>query len=478
MADKAVLEYGAGSEPAASRQPSPSVSPERAVGEGDGWLTLLCLTLLGYALFGKGWAYVGVPPFFIGELVLVCGVVWGFRFGRWSGIGDLPAFWFLMLLVAWGLLRIVPDFPRYGVESLRDAVIWGYCAFALLVFGALRARPALLTALLHRYRQFSQIFLGSIALIWILVRIYPRPAIPNWPWADVPMLHPKGGDVLVHSAGTLAFWVAGFGGPVGTLRVLMLAFTVVLVGTYDRSGLLSFLAVFTVCFFLRANDRSLWRLVGMGICGLLLLAVTNFRVPMPGREREISSTQFVSNLASLVGVSHTGDLDDTKQWRLEWWRDVLRYTLEGKYFWTGKGFGVNLADDDGYQVEEDGSLRNPHSGHLTMLARGGVPGLMLWLLVQLSWAGSMFRGYVRSRSAGHGRWAGLFLFLLAYWLAFMVNASFDVFLEGPMGGIWFWTLFGVGLAALCLYRSNPEVLEELPVECPPSAQPLPAGGEP
>ena len=53
----------------------------------------------------------------------------------------------------------------------------------------------------------------------------------------------------------------------------------------------------------------------------------------------------------------------------------------------------------------------------------------------------------------------MFLFLLAYWLAFMINTAFDVFLEGPMGGIWFWTIYGVGLAALWLYRHDPAALD-------------------
>jgi hypothetical protein len=48
---------------------------------------------------------------------------------------------------------------------------------------------------------------------------------------------------------------------------------------------------------------------------------------------------------------------------------------------------------------------------------------------------------------------------LSYWLAFMINVSFDVVLEGPHGGIWFWTVYGVGLAALWLYRYCPMVLD-------------------
>jgi hypothetical protein len=242
------------------------------------------------------------------------------------------------------------------------------------------------------------------------------------------------------------------------VRLGLLGVCVIMVGTFDRAGLLAFLAVFLLCLVLNPHNRVLWRLTAMGACALLLVAVSGVRIQMPGREREISFAQVVANLGSVGGYSRTGDLDDTKQWRLEWWRDIYRYTVQGSYFWNGKGFGVNLADEDDYQVQEDGSLRAPHSAHMTMLARGGVPGLILWLLVHLSWGGALAGAYLRSRRAGDERWAGLFLFLLAYGMAFLINTSFDVYLEGPMGGIWYWTVYGVGLAALWTYARQPRAL--------------------
>jgi hypothetical protein len=33
-----------------------------------------------------------------------------------------------------------------------------------------------------------------------------------------------------------------------------------------------------------------------------------------------------------------------------------------------------------------------------------------------------------------------------------------VVIEGPMGGIWFWSIMGIGLAALYIQRERPEVL--------------------
>lgn len=86
--------------------------------------------------------------------------------------------------------------------------------------------------------------------------------------------------------------------------------------------------------------------------------------------------------------------------------------------------------------------------------------MTLWLLVQLTWAAGMLAGHLRSRARGEKRWVGIFLFLLAYWAAFLVNATFDVFLEGPMGGVWFWTVYGVGLGAMWIYQRYPEIIED------------------
>jgi hypothetical protein len=441
-----------------SAPPCASDRPPKTAARAGLWLSVLGLTLLGYALAGKGWAYVGYPPLFIGEVVLFAGAVVFLLSGQWVRVVQAPAVWLLLILAAWGLLQTMPYLSRYGADALRDAVLWGYGAFAILVFGAILAQPARLAVLLGWYRRFPAIFLTVIPLTWTCIRIYPRPELPRWPWADVPVIDTKGGDIMVHVAGILAFWVSGFAGQIRTRWVLLLAACVILVGAYDRAGLLSFLTVFALCLFLKPRQRMLWQMIGIGVCGLLLLAVTGFQVKIPGREREVSFDQLVANLTSTISATKAGDLDETKEWRLEWWGDVYRYTVQGKYFWTGKGFGINLADDDGYQVEEDNALRNPHNGHLAMLARAGVPGFALWVLVQLTWAGALVTAYVRSRRCGDQQWSALFLFLLGYWVAFVVNASFDVYLEGPMGGIWFWTVYGVGLAAVWVYRHNPTSL--------------------
>ena len=38
--------------------------------------------------------------------------------------------------------------------------------------------------------------------------------------------------------------------------------------------------------------------------------------------------------------------------------------------------------------------------------------------------------------------------VFVYWLAALVNAAFDVYLEGPMGGIRYWSMIGLGIAVV------------------------------
>lgn len=158
---------------------------------------------------------------------------------------------------------------------------------------------------------------------------------------------------------------------------------------------------------------------------------------------------------------------------MQWWGEIIRYTVHGPYFWTGKGFGVNLANDDGFQVEEEESLRSPHNGHLTILARAGVPGLVLWMSIQFTWALSIVTSYTRAVRREERQWSGVFAFLLVYWLAFLTNATFDVYLEGPMGGIWYWSVMGLGIGAVKVFENSPRVIDQY--ENPSGTQLLSAG---
>jgi hypothetical protein len=60
----------------------------------------------------------------------------------------------------------------------------------------------------------------------------------------------------------------------------------------------------------------------------------------------------------------------------------------------------------------------------------------------------MFNAQRRAVESGSRFWGGLNLWILASWVATFTDLSFDVYLEGPQGGVWFWSVIGLGIAAL------------------------------
>ena len=447
-----------------ARAPSGGTASLRAPGRVgvDRYLRFLSLVLGGYALNGRGFAYIGVSPLFIGELALSLGLITLWRSRGWVRLLSMPQAVALVPLAAWGAVRTVPYLSTYGATALRDAAIWGYGAYSWIVAGLLVADPSRLSRLIGRYRQLSRYLLLGLPVVAV-VYFGLGPMLPRWPGpgaeSGVPMVFLKGADAMIHFAGILAFWVAGFGGRVGWAWLLLMSVDVALLGVIDRAGLLAFGAVMGLCLILWPRSRVPWRLLGLMGVAALALWIVDIRVELPGgKGRQISFDQILTNFASMTGDIGNDGLDSTKTWRLEWWGDIVGYTFQGRYFWTGKGFGINLANDDGFQVLSDSSLRSPHNAHMTFLARTGVPGLALWALAQGLWGAGIFRAFLQSRRAGDRDWLGLFLFLGAFWSACLINASFDVYLEGPVGGIWFWSIHGAGLAALWIHRHCPEAI--------------------
>lgn len=437
------------------------------------WLTVACLVLLAYALMGKGAGYIGLPPIFIGEALLAAGILSLLAFGAITPTRVPAILWCVLLFDVWGLARTVPYISAYGVDTLRDAVLWGYSAFAFLWFFYILDDPRRLIILLRNYQRFAILALVGMAAFWT-IRFLLADQTPQWPWADVPIIELKPGDIMVHLAGILAFWVscptssaAGVFSTVGLFRQSLLGISAGIMGAYERAAMFAFGAVFCLCWAFRPGHRILVRLAVMAGLGLAALGISGIVTEVPvadsSKIREISFQQFASNITGVFHATDVGDLDDTKEWRLNWWGEIIGYTLKrenGDYFWQGKGFGVNLADDDGFQVMPDHSLRSPHNANMAILARTGVPGLALWIIMQLGWACAIVSALFESLRSGDKQWAGFFLFIFAYWLACIINSSFDVFLEGPMGGIWFWTIFGVGLAARHIWKRYPDLLRD------------------
>jgi O-antigen ligase/polysaccharide polymerase Wzy-like membrane protein len=423
----------------------------------DGYLALLAIVLLGYALMGKGFAYLGVPPLFVGEIALLTGAVVFLRTGALvASLATLPSL-MLVAMMVWVLARTIPFVSVYGFDSLRDSTVVMYGCFALIVIGLLLEDARRIDTVLRYYNTLPA-SLPAI-LVGFCLTLYWGEYIPSL-YGSMPIMEITTSAVGTHLVGTMVFVLIGY------RKVSLLWFSVwltalAIVAATNRGATLSVLGplVFAMLMLGRLRLLATAMLAVVGIFVVLLTVESSFtqdNVAKPLSTRVVSAHQIIRNAESVLGDSGDQNVEGTKRWRLNWWEIIINDTIYGPNFWTGRGFGLNLADADGHQAGPVGSAptRSPHNVNMTMLARAGVPGLVLWLLLLISWGGMMLRAMLVARARGHKQWADLFLFVICYVISILINAFVDVTLEGPMQGIWFWCLFGFGIGSAMVYRAQ------------------------
>lgn len=417
------------------------------------WWRLLVSLLLGYLFFSKGFATLGFFPVYIGEVMMGIGILTLLLspfistikvrirpFLHWE-IGVL------VLFLIWQLAQTIPYFRIYEFNTLRDAMLYGYAAFAFLIMLMTPKKDVQ-----HLFDLFGRLL--PIMLLWypVLFIMSRTNAVPFvFPGAPNPIIFTKGSDLGVHIAGAGAYLLLQLyrGNNPRWLTWATWALwsaNVVLIGAMGRGVMVAAAGSAAIVVLLHPLRSHWYRPLLLGtlvICVLILTGLYSTLKIDIGANRVVSTEQLVDNVVSIFGEgdNDAGGLEGTKQWRLLWWNTIVEYTVHGHYFWTGKGYGINLADSDGFQVTADSSLRSPHNAHMTILARSGVPGFVLWAVFLGGLALRLALIAVRyDHDPTRARYA---LWLLAYLVAFGIIGGLDVFLESPMGGIWFWALIGL-----------------------------------
>ena len=435
------------------------------------WAYLASL-LLGYQFLGKGFAYVGVEPLYVAELGLALAGLTSVVMLLRNKLQDLnrflrPEILLLTLFVAWQAARTLPYVASYGVDALRDAVLWGYAAFALFIL--LLVPRHSVERIFGLYGKVLPIYLAWLPIAWAL---HKGDLIDfTFPGAPVPLLYLKAGDTGVHLAGAAAFMLLRpdllpqrFPNAMLWCCWGLWGLDWVAYGTINRGGMLS--ALLGMALIVLWLPKTRWyRPLLLAIVLIGLLSATEFKAPFSKDDTAVA-TQLTENARSIFGEGSGENLEGTETWRLQWWEQIVEYTLRGDYFWTGKGYGINLAEDDGFSItskeEDQTALRSPHNASMTILARSGAPGLALWALFLTSFGLLLIREASSGRGGEVSRRQRITLCLLAYWVAFLCNSSFDVFLEGPMGGVWFWSLIGMTLVYLPRGRESSRAPRAIP----------------
>mgnify|MGYP000710264845 FL=1 len=344
----------------------------------------------------------------------------------------------ILLFLAISFIYILRGFTKYDIiDLIRDSFIFQYGWFVFILFLFKEKLEIIWETLFFIYK-----WLPFVALLNFILQYFVPFFETVAPFGGIPILLYKNGDMGVQLLISTLLLLYSFENKTLKWRVLLslvIALDFLILASYSRSGIVAFLASM-LCFIYFNKDIQLQSRVRLLIkyLPIILLVVTpiyiNIKVTENFQGRAVGLEQIKNNFSSIVGGTTDATSENNVVWRLVWWAKIIDYSLSFPNFFIGKGLGMNLATDDDI-ITLDDSLRSPHNFHLNIMSRFGVLIFMIWtyFLIQL------LRPLFKKQLQGKRLLIGCIL------LAFLLNASFDVFLEGPMGAFPFWTWLGLYL---------------------------------
>jgi len=344
----------------------------------------------------------------------------------------------VLFFIVISFVYIIRGFTKYDIiDLIRDSFIFQYGWFVFILFLFKEKLEIIWETLFFIYK-----WLPFVALLNFILQYFVPFFETVAPFGGIPILLYKNGDMGVQLLISTLLLLYSFENKTLKWRVLLslvIALDFLILASYSRSGIVAFLASM-LCFIYFNKDIQLQSRVRLLIkyLPIILLIVTpiyiNIKVTENFQGRAVGLEQIKNNFSSIVGGTTDATSENNVVWRLVWWAKIIDYSLSSPNFFIGKGLGMNLATDDDI-ITLDDSLRSPHNFHLNIMSRFGVLLFMIWMYFLIQLLKPLFKKQLQGKR----------LLIGCILLAFLLNASFDVFLEGPMGAFPFWTWLGLYL---------------------------------
>ena len=344
----------------------------------------------------------------------------------------------ILFFIIISCIYILRGFAKYDIiDLIRDSFIFQYGWFVFILFLFKDKLEQIWQTLFFIYK-----WLPFVALLNFILQYFVPFFETVAPFGGIPILLYKNGDMGVQLLISTLLLLYSFENKTLKWRVLLslvIALDFLILASYSRSGIVAFLASM-LCFIYFNKDIQLQSRVRLLIKYLpvILLIVTpiyiNIKVAENFQGRAVGLEQIKNNFSSIVGGTTDATSENNVVWRLVWWAKIIDYSFSSPNFFIGKGLGMNLATDDDI-ITLDDSLRSPHNFHLNIMSRFGVLLFIIWMYFLIKLLKPLFKKQLQGKR----------LLIGCILIAFLLNASFDVFLEGPMGAFPFWTWLGLYL---------------------------------
>ena len=406
------------------------------------WRYIAGFLLIGYLSMARSFAYLGVPPVFVGELALVTFLLLKPRvaLGTWAASLLRPSPLNLLGLtlfafMAYGVWQVGRGVFN-GVPLVQTLKFFVFNYYALyLFFGlwiALHA-PDHLRGLVRAIAWVN----GIYGLCYIVALRYVTASVPG---TEVPLFSPPTGQVVV-VLGLLCFE--------RDLRAVWFILVLNIVITLVWQVRAEWLGLAVGCLAWGLLTGRLGRVVAIGLAGIAAIGLFELAgIQLAGRSGDAATLS--ENLARVIApidlelakefspnaAYHAG----TARWRELWWERIwlsVHSTTLLEAFGHGYGFDLfGLAPGEVRAGQEDRDVRTPHSGFLYALGYTGWIGVALFAAFQYAVVKMLWRAYrVSGQPVG-----------VTWWAMGLAMAMFQESFETPFRAIPFYLLIGLAMA--------------------------------
>lgn len=368
---------------------------------------------------------------------------------RRGGVGVL-----IPVFLGWTILRLLGH-GDYSLTAVQDAAPFLY-AVAAVIGGVSFARSS------EHGRARTLVWLRRALLFhaaWCAVAVL----VPvSWPdvATGVPLFNVQESTDGAIVGATACLYMARFlrGARLRDL-VLVVALFALVADMNSRAGLLAagFALLVTIFIGWRRRSDALHANAGLRKTAQLTLAILGppglvavaIFLPTTGAGAKLLATINPAWASSSIAQAGLG----TEQARAQTWPLVTHYIADAHSQLIGVGFGPNFLLNSGGTLALVGSnqtdVRSPHELFLTIYARLGWVGVLLFAAVMLAFAWQAVAARARARQDD------LVLLAIVVPLALFIAALAGPSLEGPYGAIPFWWGLGI-LATGPLTASRPQ----------------------
>ena len=409
------------------------------------WPQVVGFLIAGYLSLPRAFSYLGIPPLFIGEIVLgaflllkprVALGTWAASLLRASPLNSLAlAMLAFMTYGVWQVGRgVFGGSPL--IYTLKFFVFNYYALYLYLGIWIGLQKPDFLGKLICVIAWVN----GIYGLIFIVALRYVAISMPGYGGTDVPLFSPPAGQVVV-ILGLLCFE--------RDLRAVWLVLVLNIVVTLVWQVRAEWLGLAVGLFTWGLLTGRLGRVVAIGMAFLAVLGMIELAdIPLATRNSEsVSLSESLARIIAPVDLElakqfspNAGYHAGTAEWRELWWEQIwlsVQSTPMLEAFGHGYGFDLfSVAPAKVRAGQEEWQVRTTHSVFYYALGYTGWVGVALFAAFQATIVQLLWRSYRNS-----GQPAGVVL-----WVMGMAIASFAAGFDTPFRAIPFYLLWGMAMA--------------------------------